>query len=145
MERLTGLDGAFLSLESPTTHLHILGALIFDPTEVEGGVDFWHIREMVAERLQLVPPFRKRMVEVPFGLQHPAMVDDPDFDIDYHLRRASLPEPGRLEELATLVADLASRPLDRSRPLWEFHVVEGLERGHLALITKVHHSILDGV
>jgi WS/DGAT/MGAT family acyltransferase len=145
MERLTGLDVGFLSLESPTTHLHILGALVFDPSEVKGGVDFWRIREMVAERLHLVPPFRKRLVEVPFGIQHPAMVDDPDFDLDYHLRRASLPEPGDLAELATLVADLASRPLDRRRPLWEFHVVEGLEHGHLALIPKVHHSIIDGV
>jgi WS/DGAT/MGAT family acyltransferase len=140
MERLTGLDGAFLSLESPTTHLHILGALIFDQAEVEGGVDFWRIREMVAERLHLVPPFRKRMVEVPFGLQHPAMVDDPGFDIDYHV-----PQPGGIEELAALVADLASRPLDRSRPMWEFHVVEGLEGGLFALIPKVHHSIIDGV
>ncbi len=144
-DRLTGLDGAFLSLESPTTHLQILGALIFDPTEVEGGVDFWGIRDMVADRVHLVPPFRKRMIEVPFGLQHPSMVDDPGFDIDYHVRRTSLPDPGRLEELALLVADLASRPLDRSRPLWEFHVVEGLEHGHLAVVPKVHHSIIDGV
>ena len=72
------------------------------------------------------------MVEVPFGLQHPAMVDDPDFDIEYHVRRASLPSPGGLGELADLAADLASRPLDRRRPLWEFHVVEGLADGRLA-------------
>ena len=145
MERLTGLDGAFLSLESPTTHLQILGALIFDPGEVEGGVDFWSVRDMVAGRVHLVPPFRKRMIEVPFGLQQPSMVDDPDFDIDFHVRRARLPDPGGLAELAVLAADLASRPLDRRRPLWEFHVVEGLEHGHLAVIPKVHHSIIDGV
>jgi diacylglycerol O-acyltransferase / wax synthase len=145
MDRLTGLDGAFLSLESPTSHLHILGALVFDPTEVPGGVDFWQIREVVAERLNRVEPFRKRMIEVPFGLQHPAMVDDPSFDIDYHVRRVSLPAPGGREELAVLMADVASRPLDRSRPLWEFHVVEGLEDGQLAVIPKVHHSIIDGV
>ncbi len=145
MDRLTGLDGAFLSLESPTTHLHILGALIFDPSEVKGGVDFWQIRQMVAERLPLVPPFRKRVVEVPFGVQHPAMVDDPDFDLDYHVRRVSLPSPGGIEELEVLLGDLASRPLDRTRPLWEFHVVEGVEDGRLALVPKVHHSIIDGV
>jgi WS/DGAT/MGAT family acyltransferase len=145
VERLTGLDGAFLSLESPTTHLQILGALIFDPGEVEGGVDFWSVRDMVAGRMHLVPPFRKRMIEVPFGLQQPSMVDDPDFDIDFHVRRTSLPAPGGLAELAVLAADLASRPLDRQRPLWEFHVVEGLEHGHLAVIPKVHHSIIDGV
>jgi diacylglycerol O-acyltransferase / wax synthase len=145
VNRLRGLDGAFLALESPTTHLHILGALVFDPTDVPGGVDFRRIRAMVADRVPLVPPFRQRMVEVPFGLQHPAMVDDPEFDIDYHVRRASLPAPGGLDELADLVADVASRPLDRRRPLWEFHVVEGMEHGHVAVVPKVHHSIIDGV
>ncbi|MGH9080175.1 MAG: WS/DGAT/MGAT family O-acyltransferase [Acidimicrobiales bacterium] len=145
MERLTGLDGAFLSFESSTTHLHILGALVFDPSDVDGGVDFRRVRDMVASRLHLVPPFRKRLVEVPFGLQHPSMTDDPDLDIDYHVRRVALPRPGGLDQLADLVADIASRPLDRQRPLWEFHVVEGLARGQLALVPKVHHSILDGV
>ncbi|HEV3280072.1 MAG TPA: wax ester/triacylglycerol synthase family O-acyltransferase [Acidimicrobiales bacterium] len=145
MERLGGVDGAFLSLESPTTHLHIIGALVFDPSGVDGGVDFWRVRDMVGRRLPLVPPFRKRLVEVPFGLQHPAMIDDPDFDLDYHVRRVALPGPGGPAELAELVADLASRPLDRQRPLWEFHVVEGLAHGQLALVPKVHHSILDGV
>jgi diacylglycerol O-acyltransferase len=145
MDRLSGLDGAFVSLESPTTHLQILGALVFDPSEVDGGVPFGAIRGLIADRLELVPPFRKRLVEVPFGLQHPALVDDPDFDLDYHVRRARLPEPGGLGELAALIADLASRPLDRGRPLWEFHVVEGLEHGRLAIVPKVHHSIIDGV
>jgi len=145
VDRLTGLDGAFLALESPSTHLQILGALIFDPSGVEGGVDFWAVRSLIADRLPRVPPFRQRLVEVPFGLQHPAMVDDPDFDLDYHVRRVSLPEPGGLGELADMVADLASRPLDRGRPLWEFHVVEGLEGGRLAIVPKVHHSIIDGV
>jgi WS/DGAT/MGAT family acyltransferase len=145
VERLTGLDGAFLSLESPTTHLQILGALVFDSDGVEGGVDFWTVRGLIADRLPLVPPFRKRMVAVPFGLQHPALVDDPDFDLDYHVRRVCLPPPGGVAELATLVADVASRPLDRGRPLWEFHVVEGLEHGRLAIVPKVHHSIIDGV
>jgi diacylglycerol O-acyltransferase / wax synthase len=145
MDRLTGLDAAFLSLESPTTHLHILGALIFDHTTVPGGVDFPRIRELVADRVHLVPPFRQRPLEVPFGLQQPSMVDDPEFDIDYHVRRASLPPPGGRQELETLVADLASRPLDRRRPLWEFHVIEGLEGGRIALVPKVHHAIIDGV
>ncbi|MGO8873480.1 MAG: WS/DGAT/MGAT family O-acyltransferase [Acidimicrobiales bacterium] len=145
MERLGGLDGAFLSLESPSTHLHILGALVFDPNGTGGRLDFRRVRDLVASRVHLVPPFRKRMIEVPFGLQHPALVDDPEFDIDYHVRRASLPEPGGLEELAALVADLASRPLDRARPLWEFHVVEGLDGGRVAVVPKVHHSIIDGV
>ena len=142
---MSGLDGAFLSLESATTHLHILGAIVFDPSDVEGGLNFLRIRDLVADRLALVPPFRQRMVNQPFGLQHPRLADDPDFDLDFHLHRARLPEPGGRRELAELVAGLASQPLDRSRPLWEFHVIEGLEHGHIAVIPKVHHSIIDGV
>jgi WS/DGAT/MGAT family acyltransferase len=143
--RLKGLDGAFLAFESPTTHLHIAGVLIFDPTGVPGGVGFRQIRDMVAARVSRVPPFRRRMVEVPFGLQHPTMVDDPDFDIDFHVRRVSLPQPGGHGELAALVGDIVERPLDRDRPLWEFHVVEGLDHGHVAVVTKIHHAIIDGV
>ncbi len=145
MRPLTGLDGAFLAFESPTMHLHIAGVLVFDATSVRGGVGFRQIRDHVAARVPRVPPFRARMVEVPFGLQHPSMVDDPDFDIDFHVRRASLPRPGGADELAALVGSIVERPLDRTRPLWEFHVVEGLEHGHVALVSKVHHSIIDGV
>ena len=145
MQPLTGLDGAFLAFESPTMHLHIAGVLVFDASAVDGGVGFQRIRDHVAARVPLVPPFRARMVEVPFGLQHPSMVDDPDFDIDFHVRRASLPRPGGPGELAALVGSIVERPLDRRRPLWEFHVVEGLEHGHVALVSKVHHSIIDGV
>jgi len=143
--RLTGLDGAFLALESPTTHLHIMGTMVFDPSSVPGGIGFRRIRSLVDERVPLVPPFRMRMVEVPFGLQHPTMVEDPEFDLDYHVRRVSIPAPGGTAELTELVADLASRPLDRTRPLWEFHVVEGLADGRIGVITKVHHAIIDGV
>jgi diacylglycerol O-acyltransferase / wax synthase len=145
MARLTGLDGAFLALESPTTHLHILGAMVFDPAAVPGGLRFRRIRSLVAERVPLVPPFRQRMVEVPFGLQHPTLVEDPEFDLDFHVRRASVPAPGGAPEFADLVADLASRPLDRNRPLWEFHVVEGLADGRVGIVAKVHHAIIDGV
>ncbi len=145
MEPLTGLDGAFLSLESPTTHLHIVGVLLFEADGGSEGFGFERVRDLVSTRLALVPPFRQRMVEVPFGIQHPSMVDDPDFDVDFHVRRASVPHPGALDQLSALAADVASRPLDRRRPLWEFHVVEGLEHGRTALITKVHHSIIDGV
>jgi WS/DGAT/MGAT family acyltransferase len=143
--RLTGLDGAFLALESPTTHLHIMGAMVFDPSGLPGGLGFRRIRSLVDERVPLVPPFRMRMVEVPFGLRHPTLVEDPDFDLDYHVRRVSLPSPGGTAELSDLVADLASRPLDRSRPLWEFHVVEGLADGRIGIVSKVHHAIIDGV
>ena len=145
MASLSGLDGAFLALESPTTHLQIMGTMVFDPTDVPGGLSFRRIRSLVDERVSLVPPFRMRMVEVPFGLQHPSLVEDPEFDLDYHVRRTSVPAPGGPVELTDLVADIASRPLDRSRPLWEFHVVEGLEHGQIGIIAKVHHAIIDGV
>ena len=145
MQRLTGLDGAFLALESPTTHLHILGAMVFDPADAPGGLSFRKIRRRVAERVPLVPPLRMRMVEVPFGLRHAALVEDPHFDLDFHVRRRGLPGPGGREEFTELVADIASRPLDRHRPLWEFHVVEGLEHGYVGLVSKVHHAIIDGV
>jgi len=144
---MSGLDGAFLAFESPTTHLHIVGAMVFDPLGLPGGgiLGFRQMRDAIADRVHLVPPFRQRLVEVPFGLQHPSLVDDPDFNVDFHVRRASLPRPGGPGELATLVADIAARPLDRRRPLWEFHVVEGLDHGYVALVSKVHHAIIDGV
>ena len=145
MARLTGLDGAFLALESPTTHLHIMGTMVFDPSNLDGVLTFRRIRSLVNERVPLVAPFRMRMVEVPFGLQHPTLVEDPNFDLDYHVRRTSIPAPGGPDELAELVADLASRPLDRTRPLWEFHVVEGLAEGRVGIVAKVHHAIIDGV
>ncbi len=145
MERLSGLDGFFSSFESPTTHLHIVAALVFDAEHTRGGVTFRRIRNVLAERIDLVPPFRMRLLEVPFGVDHPSWVEDMRFDLDYHVRRAAVPSPGGRDELAAFVADVASRPLDRRRPLWEFHVVEGLERGRIALVTKVHHSIIDGV
>ena len=92
-----------------------------------------------------MPPFRRRLVEVPFGLQHPTMVEDPAFDLDFHVRRAAVPAPGGRAELAELMADLAARPLDRTRPLWEFHVAEGLADGRTAVVAKVHHAVIDGV
>jgi WS/DGAT/MGAT family acyltransferase len=143
--RLTGLDGAFLALESPTTHLHVMGTMVFDPSDVPGGLSFRRIRSLVDERVPLVAPFRMRMLEVPFGLQHPELVDDPEFDLEYHVRRTSIPSPGGRDELAELVADLAARPLDRTRPLWEFHVVEGLAEGRIGVVAKIHHAIIDGV
>ena len=145
MARQTGLDGAFLALESPTTHLHIMGTMVFDPSNSDGVLTFRRIRSLVKERVPLVAPFRMRMLEVPFGLQHPTLVEDPDFDLDYHVRRTGIPAPGGSNELAELVADLASRPLDRTRPLWEFHVVEGLAEGRVGIVAKVHHAIIDGV
>jgi WS/DGAT/MGAT family acyltransferase len=103
------------------------------------------IRRVIAQRLHLVAPFRQRALRVPFGLHHPVWVDDPDFELDDHLSRASLPSPGGRAELDAFVAAAMSRQLDPDRPLWEMYIVEGLAGDRTALIAKVHHAILDGV
>ena len=145
MQRLTGLDATFLYLETPHNHMHVASTCVFDPSTVPGGYSFEKVRALVEERLPLLPPFRQRLVEVPFGIHHPLWINDPDFDLDYHLRRAALPAPGGDQELAEFAAEVHARPLDRSRPLWEMYVVEGLENGMIATVTKTHHAAIDGV
>jgi WS/DGAT/MGAT family acyltransferase len=130
--------------------MHVGVVLVLDPPEgrrslFSPSTRYAQIRRVIEQRLHLVPPLRQRAIRVPFGLHHPAWVDDPDFELDDHLMRASLPSPGTTAELDAFVAGVMSRPLDPDRPLWEMYVVEGLERGRSALIAKVHHSILDGV
>jgi diacylglycerol O-acyltransferase len=145
MERLSGLDASFLYFETPSMHMHVAMTAIFDPSTMPGGYDIERIKEGIASRLHLVPPFRRRVVEVPFRLHHPLWVEDPDFDLDYHIRRVAAPSPGGPQELADVAAQIASTPLDRSRPLWELHVVEGLADGHFGMVVKVHHCAVDGV
>ena len=149
MERLSGLDASFLALETDTMQLHVSAVMVFepspsDPADDAGAAPSTASAHVVDERLHLVPPLRRRVVRVPFGLHHPVWVEDPDFDLDYHLRRASLPAPGGPNELAAFVAEVAGRPLDLDRPLWEMHVVEGLESGHFAVVPKLHHATIDG-
>jgi diacylglycerol O-acyltransferase len=150
MQSLEGLDAAFLSLETPTTPLHVGAVLVLDPPEGARSLfspssRFSQIRRVIAQRVHLVGPFRQRALRVPFGLHHPVWVDDPDFALDDHLSRASLPSPGGAAELDAFVAAAMSRPLDPDRPLWEMYVVEGLAGDRTALVAKVHHAILDGV
>jgi diacylglycerol O-acyltransferase / wax synthase len=145
VERISGLDGAFLALESSTSHLHIAGVLLLEPTDVAPEVAFRRIRAVIGDRLALVPPFRRRLVEAPLGVGRPGLVEDPRFDLEYHVRRAALPRPGGRRELEALVADIASRPLDRTRPLWEMHVVDGSPSEGATVVAKVHHAIIDGV
>src|SRR5271168_5043925 len=150
MESLVGMDAAFLSLETPTTPMHVGVVLVLDPPEgarslFSPSTRYAQIRRVIAQRLHLVGPLRQRALRVPFGLHHPVWVDDPDFELEDHLSRASLPTPGGRAELDAFVAAAMSRPLDPDRPLWEMFVVEGLEGGRAALIAKVHHAILDGV
>jgi WS/DGAT/MGAT family acyltransferase len=145
MRPLTGMDAMFLYLETPSSHMHVTGVFVLDPSEVEGGFNFDKVMSMVEERLPFAPPFRRRLVEVPLHLHHPVWIEDPDFDLDYHVRRACLPSPGGTEELETFVAQLVGLPLDRTKPLWELYFVEGLAGGRFALITKVHHAAIDGM
>ncbi|MGH3666560.1 MAG: wax ester/triacylglycerol synthase domain-containing protein, partial [Egibacteraceae bacterium] len=144
--RLSGLDASFLYLETPTNHMHVGSVLVLDAaTAPEGTLSRDRLAAYVERRLHLVPPFRRRLVPVPFRLDHPVWVEDPDFDLDFHVRRAALPAPGGPAQLADFAGDIMSRSLDRSRPLWELEVVEGLADGRVALVSKTHHAAVDGV
>src|SRR5438477_5658388 len=145
MERLSGLDASFLYLETPSNHMHVAATMIYDPSTVPGGYDFEKVKEMIRSRLHLVQPFRRRLVTVPFDLHHPVWVEDPDFDLDYHVRRIGVPHPGSIRELCDVAGDFTGRQLDRTKPLWELLVAEGLEGGQIGLLAKVHHSTIDGV
>ncbi len=144
MERLTGLDAAFLSLETPSNHMHLIAVAILDPDGVPGGFTAETMKRLVESRIDRLAPFRRRIVRVPFGLHHPLWIEDPGFDLDYHVRQVAVPAPGGPHELAAFVGEVASWPLDRDRPLWQMWVVEGLEHGHCALVAKVHHAAVDG-
>ena len=144
-ERLTGLDASFLYMETPTLHMHVAMVAVFDPSTVPGGYSFRRIRQLINDRIPQVPVFQRRLIEVPMRLGFPVWVDDPEFDIDNHLRRAALPSPGGMRELGDFAADVISRQLHRDRPLWEMWIVEGLEDGKVALVVKMHHSTIDGV
>ena len=146
MRRLTSLDAQFLNIEDRTTTGHVGAVVVLDPSATpHGELDLDAIRAVLEPRLHLASPFRQRLVEVPFGLGYPYWVDDPDFDLEYHLREVGLPQPGTREQLGEQVARIHSRPLDRSRPLWEMYLVHGLADGRLALYSKVHHAAIDGI
>ncbi len=144
MQRLTGLDASFLYLETPSSPMHVASIIVVDPSEAPGGFSFDKVKTHYESRLHLAPPFRRRLVEVPMGLHHPLWIEDPNFDIDWHVRHIAVPSPGGMRELAELAAHINAIPLDRSRPLWELWYIEGLEHGHVALLTKVHHAAIDG-
>jgi WS/DGAT/MGAT family acyltransferase len=144
MERLTGLDAVFLALETPTSHMHVAGLAVFDPSTAQVPWSFEHVVAVYEQRLHLAPPFRRRLAPVPLGLHHPLWIEDPDFDIRNHVRHTAVPAPGGPDEVANLVGRLSALPLDRSRPLWEIWVIEGLEHGNVAILSKVHHAAIDG-
>jgi diacylglycerol O-acyltransferase len=151
MERLSGLDASFLYIESPTQPLHVCSILELDTSTVPGGYTFDRLRDELALRIAAIPEFRAKLADSQFNLDYPVWVDDDAFDLGSHLHRIGLPSPGGRRELAEVCGHIASVPLDRSRPLWEMWVIEGVADtdpragGLLAVMTKVHHAAVDGV
>jgi diacylglycerol O-acyltransferase len=141
VDRLSPLDASFLHVEDGVSHMHIGSVSIFEGPPP----DFIQIVEMIRAKLSLVPRYRQVVRFVPLDLGRPVWVDDPHFNLDYHLRHTALPAPGGEAELRKLVGRVMSQQLDRSKPLWEIWVVEGLEDGHWAMLAKTHHSIVDGI
>ena len=153
MERLSGLDASFLYNETPSLHMHTLKYSVLDVSTVAGRLRLDRIRHELGRRLHLLPPFRRRLVEVPLGLHHPVWIEDPDFDLDYHVRRIGVPPPGGRREMDEVIGEIASWPLDRSRPLWECWVLGGCRRPRrpraaveaVGFLAKMHHALADGV
>jgi WS/DGAT/MGAT family acyltransferase len=146
LRQLTGLDAQFLAFETPSQSGHFTGLTILDPsTRPSGRLALGDVRSMIAERLPLLAPFRWRLRQVPFGLDYPYWIDDPDFDLDYHVREVALPPPPTDAKLAEQVARIFERPLDHARPLWELYLIHGLRDGNIGLMTKVHHAAVDGM
>jgi len=145
-ERLSAQDSSFLVFEGPNTHMHVAGTSIYEAGPLAapaGGIDISRIRSYIESRLHLIPRYRQRLAWIPVTGQ-PVWVDDDCFNLDYHVRHTSLPRPGDEAQLKQLSSRIMSQPLDRSRPLWETYIVEGLEGGRFAVITKTHHCMIDG-
>jgi diacylglycerol O-acyltransferase / wax synthase len=140
-DRLSGLDASFLHLERDGAHMHVASTVIFEGPAPEYGEFVDHI----GSRLHLVPRFRQKLRFVPFGLGRPVWEDDPHLNLAYHVRHTSLPPPGDDEQLRTFAARVFSQRLDRSKPLWELWLVEGLQGGRFAVVGKSHHALVDGV
>jgi diacylglycerol O-acyltransferase / wax synthase len=145
VQQLTGLDAAFLAMETDSVFGHVGSVIVLDPTTAPAPLTLERLTGLIETRLHLIPPFRRRLVGVPFGLDQPYWIEDPDFDLEYHVRELALPEPGNDKQLAYQAARLHARPLDRRRPLWELYLIHGLEGGRKAIYTKVHHAAIDGV
>jgi diacylglycerol O-acyltransferase / wax synthase len=157
VERLSGLDASFLYNETASLHMHTLKYTVLDVTGVDGGFSVGRMREELDRRLHLLPPFRRRLVEVPLGLHHPVWIEDPDFDVAAHVRRVGVPAPGGRREMDDLIGEIASWQVDRRRPLWECWILEGLADDlddppagppsgrKVGFLVKMHHALADGV
>jgi diacylglycerol O-acyltransferase / wax synthase len=140
-DRLTGLDSSFLHLERDSSHMHVAGCMIFDGV----APAYEELIDQVQSRLHLVPRYRQRLAFVPMNQGRPVWVDDPHFNLGFHVRHTALPRPGGNEELKRLASRVFSQPLDRDRPLWELWLVEGLADDRFALLSKTHHALVDGI
>ncbi|WP_287460235.1 wax ester/triacylglycerol synthase family O-acyltransferase [Sphingomonas sp.] len=152
MQQLSAMDASFVYLETPHTPMHIGSVAIYDPSTAPGGfVRFKDILAFIAARLRGARSFRQRLVRVPFDLDHPYWIEDPEFDLEFHVRHIALPKPGDWRQLCIQAARLHARPMDLTKPLWEFTVIEGLDNipglppGCFALMCKVHHAAIDGM
>jgi WS/DGAT/MGAT family acyltransferase len=152
MQQLTGMDASFIYFETPKSPGHIFSVYIYDQSSAPGGrVTFKGILKYIEDRLHVSRTFRQRLVQVPMGIDHPYWIEDPAFDLEYHVRHIALPKPGDWRQLMIQVARLHSRALDLSHPLWELYVIEGLDNieglppGSFAIMTKIHHAAVDGV
>ncbi|WP_404388172.1 wax ester/triacylglycerol synthase family O-acyltransferase [Humibacillus xanthopallidus] len=142
-DRLTSLDASFLYLEESTTAMHVGSVMVFQPPR--DGFDYDQLVDIIESRIGAIPRFRQKVRDVPGRIANPVWVDDEAFDMSYHVRRAGLPRPGSDEQLQDFVARVQPRKLDRTRPLWEVYLVEGLHDGRFAIVTKTHYSLIDGV
>jgi WS/DGAT/MGAT family acyltransferase len=140
-----GSDALMLYLDRAEAYNHTIKLQIIDPTTDPEGWSWRRFKAAWATRIGLVPRLRQRYLRVPFGLNHPVWVDDPAFDLDYHLRRVGCPAPGTMVELSELICELYAHPLDHSRPLWQVWVIEGLEGGRIAVLLLIHHALTDGI
>ncbi len=152
MRQLQGMDSSFVALEQRNAPMHIGSILIYDPATAPGGfVRFKDILAFFETRMPLSRTMRQRLVKVPFDLDYPYWIEDPDFDLEYHVRHLALPKPGDWRQLCIQAARIFARPLDLTRPPWEFAVIEGLDnvegvpKGSFAMVTKVHHAAIDGM
>jgi diacylglycerol O-acyltransferase len=143
MRRLSGQDAFFLYRETPTAHQHTLKVAIYEPPSPPPS--YAEIKASIARHLHLMPLLRRRLVWVPLGLHHPVWIEAPDFDLDFHVRRAGVPPPGGPRELDEMISEIASHALDRSHPLWELWLLEGIAGGRRAAVLKLHHAVADGI
>ena len=144
MKQLTGLDASFLNLETGPVYGHVSSIAIYDSPNAPEQLTATRLRERMMSRIHKLPVFRHKLVTVPMDLDQPYWCDDPDFDIKAHIYDVGITAPGSRDQLKELVSRIVAKPLDRTRPLWEIAVVNGLEDGTTAIISTVHHSLIDG-